>query len=69
MECLINPEQSFPQDFSEPNTSATFKRVLHIHSKGGKISVAIRLHGLPIYILCFLDIRDSSQLSRLVKIP
>lgn len=69
MECLINLEQSFPQDFSEPNTSATFKRELHIHSIGKKKFVAIRLHGLPIYILCFLVIRDSSQLSRLEKIP
>lgn len=36
MECLINLQHSFPQDFSEPNTSTNFKKELHIRSTGKK---------------------------------
>lgn len=41
MECLINLQHSFPQDFSEPNTPATFKRELYIHSTGKNIYIYI----------------------------
>lgn len=43
MECLINLQHSFPQDFSEPNTSATFKKEIHIHGLGTKYSTDYQL--------------------------